>query len=120
LSYTKLFTDFIKKPPVYFPLIGLFHIIWLFVAIWDASQTGFNNYSAIQIGWMSGYTFFWLAACDLRKWGLWAYVFLALINTILFFNLKYMVERSLYTSSLRLFDVLFAILLLLHHKFFDK
>jgi hypothetical protein len=80
-----------------FPLIDLFHVLWLVRAVWTASR-GPVLIEWLQVGWMVAYTVFWLAMCDLRKWGALGYMLLTALNLALFFFLRSIHNKDLYTA----------------------
>ena len=105
--------------PVMFPLVALFHVLWL---SWILIGLGSEVYSLeliVRISWMALYALFWIAACDRKKWGALGYLFLTLLNTILFLVLKTAALRSYYMSSLFLLDALFSFFLLFYFKDFE-
>jgi len=67
---------------------------------------------------MLGYTVFWIATCDHRRWGAWGYIALTMLNGILFLTIKNVTDRELYMSPLFLFDDMFCVLLLVFYKRF--
>jgi hypothetical protein len=112
-------TDLIKKPPMIFPFIGGFHLFWLVrTALHTRAATLTSD--TIQLAWMTGYTLFWLAMCDLRKWGAWGYMILTAVDLGLFFLPKSAYDRDLYTSSLLGMNVVFCLFILLYFKRFNK
>ena len=70
----------------------------------------------LQVAWMAGYTFFWIAICDLRKWAAFGYIALTLLNIALFFSLKSVYDKDVYSSSLFLVDALFSFFILVFFK----
>jgi hypothetical protein len=62
------------------------------------------------------YTFFWFAACDLRRWGAVGYILLTIINgslSIAARNGKLPID---YCSNMFELDALFSIVLLFYYK----
>lgn len=108
----------VKKRPVLFPLVGLFHVLWLGWTIWDDRHESFPGIIWLEVLWMAGYTIFWIAACDLRKWGAIGYILLTLINVSLFFAIKYGKARIDYMSNMLFIDVLFSLVLFYYYKLF--
>jgi hypothetical protein len=109
-------SDFIKKPPVVFPLVALFHLVCLAMAL--VSLARFPTGTAVRINalWLAGYTLFWLAATAMRRWGAWGYLLLTIVNIMLFYSLTNSSDKNTFVSSLFLLDILFAFFLLLHYK----
>ena len=67
---------------------------------------------------MAGYTLFWLAACDLRKWGAMGYIILTLINASIYLAIRNgKVPRDL-MSNMFLLDGLFSVFLVFYYKRF--
>jgi hypothetical protein len=118
-TFKGFLSDIIKKPPLLFPLVGLFHVLWLLWTIWDDRHEPFPDMAWLQLLWLAAYTFFWLAVCDLRKWGLYGYIFLAVVNTLLFLAARKGAIRVDYTSNMLWVDLLFGIFLLYYYKMFD-
>lgn len=116
----KTFTaDLLRKPPQMFPIVGLFHILWLGYLIWSDRTEPFPNIVWLGVLWMLGYTIFWLAACDLKKWGALGYMLLTLLNTILYFaRLNGKLDTD-YMSDISLIDALFSFFLLFYFKRFS-
>ncbi len=109
-------SDIITKPPLLFPLVGLFHIIWFIGTIWDDRHVQFPDIAWLEVLWIAGYAFFWLAASDLRKWGALGYILLTLLNICVYFaiaNGKLPVD---YMSNMFLLDGLFSVFLLVYYK----
>jgi hypothetical protein len=119
-SAKQFLSDIIKKPPMLFPLVGLFHVLWLLWVLWGAHDEPFPNIVWLQVLWMTVYTFLWLAICDLRKWALYCYVFLAVLNTLLFLAARKGMISPDYYSDILWVDLLFSIFLLYYFKKFDE
>lgn len=111
----------IKTPPVVFPLVGLFHIVWAVVAIVNLMSTGFHSgasYELVQVGWMLGATISWLAACDMHRWGALAYILLTIADVVV-----YLLEHNgkiglAHHSNLIFIDGVFSFFLLFFYKRF--
>ena len=117
-SFKEFFTDVIKKPPILFPLIGLFHILWLLWTIWDDHHIPFPGIVWLEVLWMIGYTTFWIAACDFRKWGASGYIFLTLLNAALYLAIMNGKVSRDYLSNMFLLDGLFSVFLVFYYKRF--
>lgn len=115
----QLATDLVRKPPMIFPLIGLFHVLWLVRTTWSASQEPFGI-MWVQVAWLAGYTTFWIAMCDLRKWGAWGYILLTALDIALFFTVSGRDARNFYTSDIIFGDVLFCLFVLLYFRRFKN
>ena len=98
--------------------MGLFHILWLVWTIWDDRHLPFPGIEWLQVLWMIGYTTFWIAICDFRKWGAIGYVVLTLINISLHFAVKHGKVSDLYMSNLFLIDGILSLFLALYYKLF--
>lgn len=105
-----------KKPPVFFPLIGLFHIFWLAWTVWDDRLVPFPDLVWIKVAWLVAYTFFWFWACDMKKRGANGYIFLSFINLMLYLAAHNHFISDLYVSSLFIIDILLSLLLLFYTK----
>ncbi len=119
MDLKKIITDAATKPPLLFPFVGLFHLVWLIVVVCGLFGSPFGIEESIRLGWMLGYTAFWLGACNLKKWGAWGYMALTLTNALLFVCLKSPVDKSIYTSSMFLIDGIFSFFLLFFYKRFE-
>ena len=109
--------DITRKPPVLFPLVALFHMLWLVWTIVTMKGVPFGI-DWLRLAWMLAYTFFWIGASDMRKWAALAYMGLTMLNFILFFSLKSIYDKDVYSSSLFLIDGLFSFFLLVYYKRF--
>jgi hypothetical protein len=110
--------DIVRNPPVLFPLIGLFHILWLLWSLWSAHNEPFPNIVWLDVLWMVGYTLFWIAACDYRKWGALGYILLTLVNASLYLAIMNGKISRDYLSNLFLLDGLFSVFLVFYYKRF--
>jgi hypothetical protein len=68
---------------------------------------------------MIGYTFFWLVACDFKKWGALGYILLTLVNTCLYLAIRNGKVGIGYMSNMFLMDDLLSIFLLIYYKRFN-
>jgi hypothetical protein len=110
--------DIVKKPPISFPLIALFHVLWLLWTIWDDRHVPFPGIVWLEVLWMTGYTLFWIGACDLRKWGALGYIFLTLFNASIYLAItNHKIPRD-YLSNMFLLDGLFSVFLVFYYKRF--
>ncbi len=117
-SPKQLTIDIIKKPPVSFPVIGLFHVLWFFYIIWSDRHEPFPDVVWLEALWMLGYTAFWIAACDLRKWGATGYIALTLLNASLYLAIRNGKLSRDYMSDMFLIDGLFSVFLVFYFKRF--
>lgn len=114
-NFKEVIIDMGRKAPILFPLVGGFHILLL---LW----TIFSDTTGIvwpEVLWMTGYTVFWLAACDLRKWGALGYIILTILTASLYFAIMNGQLSRDYLSSLFLLDGLFSVFLLFYYKRFS-
>ncbi len=114
------FTDIVKKPPMLFPLVGLFHVLWLLWTIWDDRHEPFPDVAWLQVLWLAAFTIFWIAACDLRKWGALAYVGLMIVDVGINFAAKKHKLPPEYVSNMFLVDGLFSMFLVIYYKKFTS
>ena len=114
-SFKQFTVDIVKKPPLSFPLIGLFHLLLLLWTVWDDRKEPFDIVW-LEVAWLVGYTFFWIAACDLRKWGAMGYFLLTLLNISLYLATRNHKIPQGYFSNMFLLDGLFSIFLLFSYK----
>ena len=117
-NFKEFFSDIITKPLILFPLVGLAHILWLLWIVWGNRHAPLNGIEWLQVLWMLGYTTFWIAACDYRKWGALGYIALMMLNAILFLSIKNINDRELYMSPIFLVDGIFSFILLFFYKRF--
>ena len=110
--------DIVRKPPISFPLIGLFHLLWLFGTIWSDRHEPFPDVVWLEELWMAGYTFFWIVACDLRKWGAIGYIAITVLNASLYLGGRYGKVPRDYVSDMFLIDILFSGFLVFYYKKF--
>ncbi len=111
-------TDIVKKPPFLFPLVGLFHVLWLLLILWSDRNEPFPDIVWLEVLWMIGYSAFWIAACDLRKWGAMGYIILTLINTSLYLAIRNGMASKDYMSNMFLLDGLFSFFLVFYYRKF--
>jgi hypothetical protein len=107
--------DIVRKPPILFPLVGLFHILWLLWVIWSDHTSTIEVFS-LQVAWMIAYTFFWIAVCDFRKWGAIGYFALTLLNTMLYLAGRNYKVYDQFTSNIVLIDALFCFFIFIYYK----
>lgn len=106
---------FIKKPPVVFPLVALFHIGLLVFSIYNASTEPLSSLIWLQPLWMLAYTITWLFICDMKRWAAYAYICVTTLSLLLHFLIK----EELYHSSLFLIDAIFAMIVMAYIKRFS-
>ena len=110
--------DIVKTPPIAFPLIGLFHILWFLWIIYSDRYEPFPDLVWFEVLWMTGYTIFWFAACDMRKWGARGYIIMTLINAVCFILARFHIISTDYVSNMFVLDVLFSMILVYYYKKF--
>lgn len=74
------FSRIVRKPPVFFPLVALFHVVMLLAAIWQfGSQGDLQSREGLTTTfvWLI-YGILWLFICDMKKWAAIAYVICSL------------------------------------------
>ena len=114
-SFKEFINDIIRKPPLLFPIVGLFHILWLVWTIWDDRKEPLDL-AWLQVLWMAGYTFFWIAICDLKRWGAMGYFVLTILNTSIYLAARNHKLDQIYISTLFLVDGLFSFFVLVYYK----
>jgi hypothetical protein len=106
--------DTIRKPPVVFPLIALFHIFCLIYVVYESLSTPLP-YALFQPVWLLAYTISWIAICDLRKWGGASYVIISCVNLGIYLMLRSPADR-IYNSDLFLIDLIFCVVVIIFYK----
>jgi hypothetical protein len=112
-----LIADLVRKPPMLFPFVGLFHILGLMLTLWSMRHEPLDT-AWLSVLWMMAYTISWLAVCDLRRWGAWCYLGLTLLDFMLYFLLHSPNDKRVYVSSIFLIDGLFSFFILVYYKRF--
>lgn len=113
------FREGMRSLPLIFPFIGLAHVVWFLYELWlNHSTTDLIEW--IDPLWMAAYSVCWLSACTLRRWGVWGYIALTIINICVFVFAPTGTIRRMGTSSLFLIDVAFTFLLLVYYKRFRR
>jgi len=110
--------DIIKKPPVIFPWVALFHFVMLVYQLWLYHDSPFPSIDWLQPGWMLAYTMLWLFVCDMRKWAALSYIAISMLNLLLYLNVMG-VQLNIYSSPIYLIDILFSFFLLFFYKRFE-
>ena len=110
--------DIVRKPPMLFPLVGLFHVLWLLWTVWDDRHEPFPDIAWLQVLWMTGYTIFWLGACDLRKWGALGYIILMIVDACIYLAARNHKVPETYISNMFLLDGLFSFFLVFYYRKF--
>ena len=111
-------TDIFKKPPLLFPLVAMFHVLLLIWLLWSDIGVHFPDPAWVEVLWMIGYTVFWLAACDLRKWGALGYIILTLLDAAIYLGVRNGKIPIDYLSNMFLLDGLFSFFLIFYYKRF--
>ena len=117
-NFKGFITDIIKKPPMLFPMVGLFHVLWLVWIIWDDRSVLFQSIIWLQVLWLAGYTIFWIGVCDLRKWAAIGYILLTVLSISVYIAVKNHILSATYISDIFSIDVLFSFILLYYYKLF--
>jgi len=118
-SFREFVIDIVKKPPVLFPLVGLFHVLLLARTIWDDRHVPVTDIAWVEVLWMTAYTMFWLAACDMRKWGALAYMLLTATDACVYLAVRNHLLPIDAISNMFLIDALFSVFLLYYYKRFN-
>lgn len=112
-------TRIIRRPPVFFPLVALFHIVMLLVTAWQFSEVLDSKEAITAISVWLIYTICWLFICDMKKWAALTYVILSLIGVGLQFltakgGLWYDVGTVMFP-----FNLLMIVFLMFYYKRFE-
>ncbi len=109
--------DIITLPPVLFPCVALFHVLWLvWATVTCVQQPG--QATMLNALWMLGYTVAWFGVADQKKWGAFGYIGVTVVNIMIYLSFKNPLERDQYMSSIFLIDVLFCFFILFYFKRF--
>jgi hypothetical protein len=111
--------DIVTKPPILFPLVALFHILWLLWTIWSDRAVPFPDVAWLEVLWMVCYTVFWIGACDFKKWAAVGYILTMLLNASLYLAISNGKLSREYMSNMFLLDGLFAFFLVFYFKRFS-
>lgn len=117
-NFKTLITDLARKPPILFPLVGLFHVLWLLWLLWSDRNEPFPDIVWLGVLWIAAFTICWLAACDLRRWGAIGYFVLTLLDMSLYFASVNGKHTGDYLSNITLINGLLSIFLLFYYKRF--
>ncbi len=112
--------DVFRKPPMVFPLVGLFHIFGLVWVIWSDRKVPFPDVVWLQVLWVAAYTVFWLWACGLKRIGATAYIMLAVVDLIIYLAARNKLVSETFISLLFPVDVLFSLVLLYYFNRLEK
>jgi hypothetical protein len=118
----KALLTYFTQPPVLFPLVGVFHILWFLLCLQSAL---FDRGLATLVAfvWMLLYAVGWFGVSIRRKWGSFIYIPVTLVDILL----RHVVFDSLHVSlpgvssfelasPLYLIDVVFSIIILIYYK----
>lgn len=117
-SLKQFVIDVARKPPLLFPLVAIGHIFWLLLTIKGDIHEPLSSIVWLDVLWLLGYTTFWLAACDLRRWGAHGYIFLTLLNLTIWMATKSGKIPQGYQSNMFLIDDLFSVFIMFYYKRF--
>jgi hypothetical protein len=112
-SFKEVVVDMVKQPPML-----LFHILWLVYSVWTLGYGPVSGANWLEIGWQVGFTIFWLATCDLRKWGAIGYIALAAANAIIYFLKNRPKLPDPHISNLFEISIIFSLALFYYYKKF--
>lgn len=115
----QILIDLVRKPPMIMPMIAIAHILWLVWTVWGNRLLPFGSIEWLQALWLVAYTVFWLAACDLKRWGAIGYLLLSVGNITIYLLVKDVYMRQMYLSNLFIVDVLFSFFLMFSFKKFS-
>ncbi len=110
-------TDIFRKPPVLFPLVAVFHLVWLTMSVMNLVQVTAPA-TIIAALCMVGYTVFWVATADLRKWGAIGYILMTTANIVAWYMDYSHAVRHPYESPLFIIDLLFCFFIMFYFKRF--
>jgi hypothetical protein len=106
----------LSRVPIAFPLIALFHLVWIIIRLAQFSDEPFPDPVWTQMLWLVAYTAAWFVATGGRKLGANLYILLIVLNLVLRFAIKDPGMLSAYTDALFPIDVLCGFILLVFYK----
>lgn len=109
--------DAVKKPPLLFPLVALFHFFALIFALWNVHSSPFGTLEWLQPLWILAYTICWVFICDMRKWAAIGYILLTSVDIILYVSRSSNIAASQLTMLFPT-DVLFCFFVLFYYRRF--
>lgn len=109
----------LQKPPVAFPLIALFHFVYTGYLVYDNITEWVGAAMLVQPLYMLLYAIAWLFICDFRKWAVYAYTGLTMLNLALRYLLVSDVDKAYYTDVIFPADIVFSMLVFIYFKRFD-
>jgi len=115
-----LFDRIVRKPPVLFPLVALFHLVMLLVTAWQFAAQGVlgSREGMIAVSVWALFTVLWLFICDMKRWAAIAYVVCSLAGLCgQFLTTKDGVWYELGTVLFP-FDLLMIVFLMFYYKRF--
>jgi len=118
-SFKEFLNDIVRKPPLLFPLVALFHVLWLLWTIWDDRKEPMDI-AWLQVVWLAVFVFLWIEISDLRKWAAIAYFIFTLLDVSLALAAKTNIAYFFYPCNLVGFDVLFSVLILIFYRRLTK
>ena len=104
------------RVPIAFPLVALFHLVWIVIRLAQFSDEPFPDPVWMQIVWLIAYTAAWFVATGGRKLGANLYIILIILNLILRFAIKDDGMLSAYTDALFPIDILCGFILLVFYR----
>jgi glycerol-3-phosphate acyltransferase PlsY len=108
-----------QKPPIAFPLIGLFHVGILGYILYDNISDPIGGLIWMQPISMLVYTVLWLLICDLKKWAALGYMGVTTANLIARMLITDHMVEVYFLNVLFPADVIFTIITLIYYKKFE-
>lgn len=112
------FKRIIKKPPVAFPLVALFHIGLLGYMLFKDITVPEDMLWAQTLS-VALFTICWLFVCDMKKWAALTYMGLATTNLIARMIVTDPMIEVYYLNALFPVDVLLTMIIVLYFKKFE-
>jgi hypothetical protein len=116
---TSFVNKYIKKGPLLFPLIAVFHIAITLHSIWIFRDIDFGLISWQHPLLLLLYTIVWIGVCAMKKWASYTYIGITSVNLLLQFILVPKYHISEFESVLFPADVLFCFFILVYFKRFE-
>lgn len=115
-SAKQFVTDIIRKPPLLFPWLALFHLFALCYTLYVFGSEPFPSIGWLRPLWMLAFFVCILFVCDRQRWAVWGYLALTVADMVLYLRLPAEMRGLPYDSGMFPIDVLFGFFILFYYK----